>query len=146
MTVNIPPRIAADPERICSEMYRRIARAEPPCTQYPTELFDLPKGGSHELIKQLTGICLECPVLEECRIYTDIHEKFKISPLYFFAGGESPHKRGVRRKKVLCSHWWHSSVLYRPQKARRNTARQPLEWTHTDYVPQRRTHHTHTHS
>ena len=131
MTVNIPPRIAADPERICSEMYRRITRAEPPCAQYPTELFDLPKGGSRELVKQLTGICLECPVLEECRIYTDIHEKFKISPLYFFAGGESPHKRGVRRKKY-CAAAGGTAPFYADHKKRGEI---PPVSPSTGYIP-----------
>lgn len=66
------------------------------CADKPTDMF-FRRGATPEAIA--LGVCAKCPVLEECRAWTDEHEhgRTDLSWLAGIFGGETPAMRARRR-------------------------------------------------
>ena len=125
---------ARNPERIWAKVQRLVAFADKPCDGTDMEMWDIAatRRRNKTAIERsiIREYCWECPVLEQCRLYTDMHERFSANSqnLYLIVAGETPYERGmVRRKKWRNQHpelgelgdpWWM------PDAARASNERQ----------------------
>lgn len=70
------------------------------CTQTDPEIFFPGKGSTYEAARK---ICKACPVIEQCRAYSDEIENFAVhmTGTFGYLGGETRKERITRRRQQL---------------------------------------------